>query len=66
MMKLQHKAVEPLALAEARERELVDRNSGKACQRHFKRLVVKYSDAKQGQTEQNEINRDAKQVDWLC
>jgi hypothetical protein len=66
MVKLQHKAVETRALAEAREQKLVDRNSGKTSQRHFKRLVVKHSDAEQRQAEQNEINRDAKQIDWLC
>ena len=66
MVKLQHKAGEALALPEACEEKLVDRNGGKPGQRDLKRLVVEYRDAKQRQAEQNEINRDAEQVDGLC
>ena len=66
MVKLQHQAGQALALSEAREQELVKCNGHKPGQRHLKCLVVKYRNTQQRQAEQNEINRDAEQVDGLC
>jgi hypothetical protein len=65
VVKLQHQAGQALALSEARKQELVKRNGYKPGQRHPKCLLVKHRYTQQRQTEQNEINRDAQQVDGL-
>ena len=65
-MHLQHKAAESLALSEPGEEQLVDGDDGKPGQRNLQCLVMEDCDAEQRQAEQNEINRDAEQVDGLC
>ena len=63
---LQHEAAEALSLPEAGEEQLVDGDHRKPGQRDLQRLVMEDRDAEQRQAEQNEINRDAEQVDGLC
>ena len=66
VVKLEHQAGQALALSEARKQELVKCNGHKPGQRHLKGLVVEHRYTQQRQAEQNEINRDAEQVDGLC
>ena len=66
MVHLEHEAAESLALPEPGEEQLVDGDYRKAGQCDLKCLVMEDRDAKQRQAKQNEINRDAEQVDWLC
>ena len=63
---LQHEAAETLALPEPGEEQLVDGDHRKPGQRDLQRLVMEDRDAEQRQAEQDEINRDAEQVDGLC
>jgi len=65
VVKLEHQARQALALSEAGKHDLVNCNGHEPRQRHLKRLVVEHRDTQQRQAEQNEINRDAKQVDGL-
>ena len=66
MVHLQHKAAQPLTLSEPGEEQLVDGDHREPGQRNLQRLVMEDRDAEQRQAEQNEINRDAEQVDGLC
>jgi hypothetical protein len=52
-------------LPEAGKHQLVKRDSHKADQGDLKRLAVEHRDTQQRQAEQNEINRNAEQVDGL-
>ena len=64
--KLQDQAGEALALPEARKQDLVKCNGHKPGYRHLKCLAVEDRYTQQRHAEQNEINRDAEQVDGLC
>ena len=66
VLHLQRKAAQSLALSEPGEEQLVDGDHGEPGQRNLQRLVMEDGDAEQRQAEQNEINRDAEQVDGLC
>ena len=63
---LQHETAESLALPEPGEEQLVDGDHREPGQRDLQRLVMKDRDAEQRQAEQNEIDRDAEQVNGLC
>src|ERR1044072_295485 len=65
-MQLQNQSGEALALPEARQQELVKCNRQNPRQCNLERLVVEDRDTEQRQAEQNEINRDAEEVDRLC
>ena len=52
-------------MSEAGKHELVKCNGHEPGQRHLKRLVVEHRYTQQRQAEQNEINRNAEQVDGL-
>ena len=65
MVHLQHEAAKSLSLSEPGEEQLVDGDHCKPSQRDLQRLVMEDSDAEQRQAEQDEINRDAKQIDGL-
>ena len=58
--------VKPSPCRKPGKQQLVDGNGRKPGQRHLKCLVVEDRDTEQRQAEQNEINRDAEQVDGLC
>jgi len=65
VLKLGHQARQAFALSEARKQELVKCNGHQPSQRNLKCLVVEHRHTQQRQAEQNELNRDAKQVDGL-
>ena len=55
----------PGAELEAGEGELVERDRRQAGERDRERVIVQQRDAEQGQGEQDEVDRDAEQVERL-